>query len=167
VIYIGSLTKVLGSNFRLGYIVSTPDFLHCAIKLKTLIDFSGDVLIEEIIALLMQSGEFSRFIMKANKLYGHRCNYATDLISTELSHLVEFTKPQGGMALWLKFNESFQLANIINKAAALRLQFSGRVYRKGIDLAYDAIRFGFASVDEREIDFAVDVLKKITFAKHT
>ncbi|QTE38828.1 PLP-dependent aminotransferase family protein [Mucilaginibacter gossypii] len=165
VIYIGSLTKVLGSNFRIGYIISTPDFLHSAIKLKILIDLRGDVLMEEIIASLMQSGEFSRFIMKANKLYSHRCNYAADLIGCELSHLVEFTKPQGGMALWLKFKENYQLANIINRAPALGLQFSGKAHFKDQGLSYDAIRFGFASVDEKEINFAVDILKKFTLTK--
>jgi len=162
VIYIGSLTKVLGSNFRLGYMISTPDFLHSAIKLKTLIDLRGDVLMEEIIASLMQSGEFSRFIMKANKLYEHRCNYASNLLTSELNHLIEFKKPQGGMALWLKFNENYQLSKIINKAVALGLQLTGSTYFKGENLTYDAIRFGFASVNEQELEFAVDVLKKIT-----
>jgi GntR family transcriptional regulator / MocR family aminotransferase len=162
VIYIGSLTKVLGDNFRLGYMISTTDFLSSAIKLKTLIDLRGDVLIEEIIASLMQSGEFSRFIMKANKLYRHRCNYAANLITTELGHLVDFNKPQGGMALWLKFNKTYQLAHIISKSAALGLQFTGRAYFKSNDLPYDAIRFGFAAVNEQELEFAVDILKKIT-----
>jgi len=163
VIYIGSLTKVLGPDFRLGYLISTPDFLSSAIRLKTLIDLRGDVLMEEIIASLMQSGEFSRFIMKANKLYRHRCDYAADLITNELGHLVDFNKPQGGMALWLKFNEQYPLAHIIKKSAALGLQFTGRAYFKSSDLPYDAIRFGFAAVNEQEIEFAVDILKKITF----
>ncbi|HEY4324642.1 MAG TPA: PLP-dependent aminotransferase family protein [Mucilaginibacter sp.] len=165
VIYIGSLTKTLASNFRLGYMISTPDFLESAIKLKTLIDLRGDVLMEDIIASLMQSGEFSRFIMKANKLYGHRCNYASNLISNELGHLVDFRKPEGGMALWLKFKDNYQLGDIIHKARALGLQFSGKAYFKSEALKYDAIRFGFASVNEQELEFAVDVLKKITLAK--
>lgn len=165
VIYIGSLTKVLGSNFRFGYMISTPDFLHSAIKLKMLIDIRGDALMEGTIASLMQSGEFSRFIMKANKLYRYRCDYASNLISKELSHLVEFKKPTGGMALWLKFNENYQLANIIKKAAALKLQLVGMPYFKGKDLIYDGIRFGFASLKEQELEFAVDILKKITLAK--
>jgi GntR family transcriptional regulator/MocR family aminotransferase len=165
VIYIGSLTKVLGSNFRLGYMISTPDFLRGAFKLKMLIDLKGDALMEDTIASLMESGEFSRFIMKANKLYGSRCNYASNLIKNELSHLVEFTKPQGGMALWLKFNEKYELAHVINKAAGLGLQLTARPYLKGKDLTYDAIRFGFASVDEQEMEFAVDVLRKVTFGK--
>ena len=162
VIYIGSLTKVLGADFRLGYMISTTDFLSSAIKFKMLIDLRGDVLMEQIIASLMQSGEFSRFIMKANKLYRHRCNYAANLITNELGHLVDFNKPQGGMALWLKFNEKYQLAHIINKSAALGLQFTGRAYFKSNDLPYDAIRFGFAALNEQELEFAVDILKKIT-----
>ena len=162
VIYIGSLTKVLGSNFRLGYMISTPEFLQSAIKLKMLIDLRGDAMMEGTIASLMQSGEFSRFIMKANKLYGYRCNYASNLISNELSHLVEFKKPQGGMALWLKFKEDYQLANIVNKASTLGLQLIGMPYFKGNDLPHDAVRFGFASLTEDELEFAVDVLKKIT-----
>lgn len=165
VIYIGSLTKVLGSNFRLGYMISTPAFLHSAVKLKMLIDLRGDALMEGTIASLMESGEFSRFIMKANKLYGYRCNHASNLINNELSHLVEFKKPQGGMALWLKFNENYQLANIINKASSLGLQLVGMPYFKGSDLTHDAIRFGFASLNEQELEFAVGILKKITFAK--
>ena len=165
VIYIGSLTKILGANFRLGYMISTPEFLHSAVKLKMLIDLRGDALMEDTIASLMESGEFSRFIMKANKLYGHRCNYASNLIGNELGYLVEFKKPQGGMALWLKFKENDQLAGVINKAAASGLQLIGMPYFKGKDLNYDAIRFGFASLNEKELEFAIEVLKKVTLAK--
>ncbi|WP_161964510.1 PLP-dependent aminotransferase family protein [Mucilaginibacter endophyticus] len=165
VIYIGSLTKVLGSNFRLGYMIATPGFLQSAVKLKMLIDLRSDALMEGTVASLMQSGEFSRFIMKANKLYGYRCDYASNLITNELGHLVEFKKPQGGMALWLKFNENYPLSGIINKASASGLQLVGVPYLKGKDLAYDAIRFGFASLNEHELEFAVEVLKKITPSK--
>lgn len=83
----------------------------------------------------------------------------------ELGHLVAFKKPQGGMALWLTFNENYQLADIINKVRTLGLQLVGMPYFKGSDLTHDAIRFGFASLNEQELAFAVDVLKKITFAK--
>jgi GntR family transcriptional regulator/MocR family aminotransferase len=165
VIYIGSLTKVLGANFRLGYMIATPDFLHSAVKLKMLIDIRGDGLMEGTIASLMQSGEFSRFIMKANKLYSYRCNYASNLISSELSHVVEFTKPQGGMALWLKFKEADQLIGIIHKASTLGLRLIGMPYLKSKYLTNDGFRFGFASLNEQELEFAVEVLKKITVAK--
>jgi GntR family transcriptional regulator/MocR family aminotransferase len=165
VIYIGSLTKVLGSNFRLGYMIATPAFLRSALKLKMLIDLRGDAMIEGTIASLMQSGEFSRFIMKANKLYSSRCNYAAGLIGSELSHLVEFKKPQGGMALWLKFKEDDKMTGIIHKAAASGLRLIGMPYLKSEYVTNDAFRFGFASLNEQELEFAVDVLKKLAAAR--
>ncbi|WP_222103970.1 aminotransferase-like domain-containing protein [Mucilaginibacter corticis] len=120
---------------------------------------------EGTIASLMQSGEFSRFIMKANKFYGHRSNYAADLVSTELGHLVEFTKPQGGMALWLKFKEQDRVAGILHRASASGLRLIGLPYLKNDYLANDAFRFGFASLNEQDLEFAVEVLKKVSLAK--
>jgi len=162
IIYIGSLTKVLGANFRLGYMISTPDFLYNALKLKSLIDLRGDAMMEGAVASLMQSGEFSRFIKKANKLYGFRCEYASGMIRDELAEVINFTKPQGGMALWLKFGQDYPLADILNKASSFGLQLVGSAYYQGNDKKHNAIRFGFASIDEHDITFAVDILKKIT-----
>lgn len=162
VVYIGSLTKVLGANFRLGYMISTAGFLHSAIKLKSLIDLRGDALMETAVASLIQSGEFSRFIKKANKLYGYRCDYASDLIRNELGEVIAFIKPQGGMALWLKFKEEYPLSNILHKASSLGLQLAGSAYYQGKDKKHNAIRFGFASISEQEITYAVDILKKVT-----
>jgi GntR family transcriptional regulator/MocR family aminotransferase len=145
--------------------IATPAFLRSALKLKMLIDLRGDAMIEGTIASLMQSGEFSRFIMKANKLYSSRCNYAAGLIGSELSHLVEFKKPQGGMALWLKFKEDDKMTGIIHKAAASGLRLIGMPYLKSEYVTNDAFRFGFASLNEQELEFAVDVLKKLAAAR--
>jgi len=162
VIYIGSLTKVLGAPFRLGYMISTADFLRSAMKFKSLIDLRSDVLMEGAIASLMRSGEFSRHIKKANKLYGFRCDYSADLIQSELSEMIEFTKPQGGMALWLRFKKEFPVSQVISKASSMGLQLLGSSYAKGKEGKHNGIRFGFASVNEADIDFAVEVLKKIS-----
>lgn len=164
VIYIGSLTKVLGANFRLGYMISTTDFLFNALKLKSLMDIRGDALMEGSVASLMQSGEFSRFIKKANQLYSSRCDAAAELIRNELGEVVDFTKPQGGMALWLKFKAAYPLGEVIKKASSLGLQLAGSSYHQGTDSKHNALRFGFASLNEDELGFAVGVLKKITRA---
>lgn len=162
IIYIGSLTKVLGANFRLGYMIATTDFLYNALKLKSLIDLRGDALMEGTVASLIQSGEFSRFIKRANKLYGYRCEYASELIDSELSDVVTFNKPSGGMALWLKFKDDFPLSNVLNKTLSLGLQLTGSAYYQGKDIKHNAIRFGFASISEQEIVYAVNILKKVT-----
>ncbi|MBB5619429.1 DNA-binding transcriptional MocR family regulator [Pedobacter cryoconitis] len=76
--------------------------------------------------------------------------------------MIEFTKPQGGMALWLRFKKEFPVSQVINKASSMGLQLLGSSYSRGKELKHNGIRFGFASVNESDIDFAVEVLKKIS-----
>jgi GntR family transcriptional regulator/MocR family aminotransferase len=161
VIYIGSLTKVLGANFRLGYMVSSPRFLQSAIRFKSLFDLRSDALMEGTVSHLIQNGEFSRFINKANKLYALRCNYAAELITSRLGDFVEFDKPQGGMALWLRFSPELPLREIISRASSNGLQLAGSAYYGANGKNMNAIRFGFASVNENEMEFAVDLIRKI------
>jgi GntR family transcriptional regulator/MocR family aminotransferase len=161
VIYIGSLTKVLGANFRLGYMVSSQHFLNSAIRFKSLFDLRSDALMEGTVSHLIQNGEFSRFINKANKLYALRCNFAADLITAKLADFLEFNKPQGGMALWLKFRPEFSLKEIISRASSSGLQLAGSAYYGANSKNINAIRFGFASVNENEMEFAVDLIRKI------
>ena len=69
------------------------------------------------------------------------------------------------MALWLNFKESDRLAGVIHKANTFGLRLIGMPYFKNESLKQDAFRFGFASLNEQELEFAVEILKKITFTK--
>ncbi|WP_418123811.1 PLP-dependent aminotransferase family protein [Chryseobacterium sp. PTM-20240506] len=160
VIYIGSLTKVLGTPFRLGYMVATADFLEAARKLRKLIDIRGDAIIEEAAAGLINNGDLARHIQRSNRLYAQRCDLVSELISKELTDVVTFTKPTGGMALWLKFNSEFKLSDILKKAHKDGLVVSGTVYCTGKNAQLNACRFGFASLNENQLTEAVELLKK-------
>lgn len=160
IIYIGSLTKVLGTPFRLGYMVATIDFLEAARKLRRLIDIRGDAIIEEAAAGLINNGDLTRHIQRSNRLYGQRCDIASELISKELTDVVTFIKPTGGMALWLQFNPEFKLLDIIKKAHKDGVTISGSVYCMGENAHLNGCRFGFASLNEKQLTEAVEVLKK-------
>ncbi|GAA4802294.1 PLP-dependent aminotransferase family protein [Olivibacter ginsenosidimutans] len=158
IIYIGSLTKVLGTPFRLGYLIATEKFVQEAAKWKTLIDLRGDVLLEHVVAHLIQRGELKRLIQKANKLYRQRCYFLADLMRTQLNENIEFKRPNGGMALWLKFQTDFPLGKVIKKTASLGLKITGSVYSLEKGASYNAFRFGFASLHEEEMEKAVHLL---------
>ncbi|MBK1896649.1 aminotransferase-like domain-containing protein [Chryseobacterium paridis] len=160
IIYIGSLTKVLGTPFRLGYMVATTDFLDAARKLRRLIDIRGDAIIEEAAAGLINNGDLTRHIQRSNRLYAQRCDMASELISKELTDVVNFTKPTGGMALWLTFNPEFKLYDILKKAHKDGIVLSGTVYCTGKNAHLNSCRFGFASLNEKQLIEVIEVLKK-------
>ncbi|WP_264538151.1 PLP-dependent aminotransferase family protein [Flavobacterium sp. N1736] len=160
IIYIGSLTKVLGSPFRLGYMIAASDFLQAAARMRTLIDLRGDFIMEETISGMIANGDLARHIQKTNKLYSQRCDFLSDQVRTELGDMVDFTKPTGGMALWLKFKPEYDLSKIIKKANLKGLSIKGSAYCNGKDAHFNAFRFGFASLNELELAEAVSIIKK-------
>ncbi|WP_431244451.1 PLP-dependent aminotransferase family protein [Flavobacterium sp. P21] len=159
VIYIGSLSKVLGSSFRIGYMIATSDFLESARRLRILIDLQGNTIFENAIASFIENGDLSRHIQKTNRIYAHRCTVLSDLIRNELAEVVSFTKPSGGMALWLEFKPEYDVSKIINKANMKGLILQGIPYYQDTDSKINAFRFGFASVNEQKLVHAVQILK--------
>lgn len=159
IIYIGSVTKVLGTPFRLGYLVASAGFVQAASNHRALIDLRGDIVLERIVAGLIQQGELTRLIQKGNKLYKKRCQYAADALRQQLGDWVDFTEPSGGMALWLRFADDFLLQPALQKAAAKGLHIMGQSQwlAKG-RTPINAFRFGFASLAEQELDRAVEIL---------
>lgn len=158
ILYIGSYTKLLGPSFRIGYLAAGKPIIEQAIRYKKLIDIRGDFMMESALAALIDAGELDRHINRSKKIYAERLELAAALIGNSLSHAVTFTKPQGGMALWLRFDKHYPLAGILFKAAAKNLHLNGTAYFEGHNNNYNSLRFGFASLNEQQLQQAIDIL---------
>jgi len=115
-------------------------------------------MMEYAIAGLIDSGEIYRHIKRSRKLYNERCEYAFDLLKIHLSQIADFQKPQGGMAIWLKFRQEFPLKAILEEAVNHGIHFNGSAYYDGIDSSLNGFRFGFASLGKENILKAIITL---------
>lgn len=160
VIYIGSLTKSLSSAVRLGYMIAPENFISEALKIRRLIDIRGDGLLEESIAVLFNNGEIQKHLKKSLKLYHQRRDLFCHLLQNELGDAVSFNKPAGGMALWARFNKKHPLSAVAARASAMGLYMSdGNFYNSGT-IQYNALRMGFASLNEKEMQEIIMIIKK-------
>ena len=161
VIYIGSLTKSLGLSIRIGFMIAPGNFITAAAKLRRLMDLRGDNLSEQALANLLADGTIERHLKKSNKIYKERRDLLCRLLTEQLGNAVQFTVPTGGMAIWLRFSRKVSLKKVAAKAAVLGLQMSnGEQYSYGT-APQNALRFGFASLNNKEIVAAVGVLERI------
>jgi len=160
VIYIGSITKLFASNFKLGYMIAPADLIAKAAALRRLIDIRGDNLMEEAFAALFKNGEMQRHIKKSVKLYHERRDLFFDLLQNELGDHIYIDKPSGGMAFWARFNKRLLLPRIAKQASAMGLYMSdGSFYN--VNHNYNALRIGFASLAEYEMKEITAILKKL------
>jgi GntR family transcriptional regulator/MocR family aminotransferase len=160
VIYIGSLTKSLSTAIRVGYMVAPENFIRAVVPLRVTVDIRGDALIEASLAELFAQGDIQRHLKKSVKLYHERRDMLCALLQKELGDLVSFQQPSGGMALWTKFHPDYPLPAIAARASAQGLFMSdGSTYSNSTHNE-NAMRFGFAGLNAKEMEEIVQILKQ-------
>jgi GntR family transcriptional regulator/MocR family aminotransferase len=158
VIYVGTLTKTLAPAIRIGFIVAPENFIEAASELRRWIDRQGDTLLEVALAELYKNGTMTRHIKKAVKLYRERRDFFCDLLKEKLGHKLSFKVPDGGMSVWTKFH--VDLKRVSDLAATKGLAMSdGKIYN-GPTVSYNSARLGFASLNFKEQEKAIEILTK-------
>jgi GntR family transcriptional regulator / MocR family aminotransferase len=157
VIYLGSFTKRIAPTFRVGYIVAKREIIEELAKYRRIMDRQGDTILELVLADMLADGTLKRYTAKSLKTYRERRDFACELLKNELGNIINFKIPDGGMAIWTKFDKQFPLTELSKKVAKKGLYLSdGSAYG---DL--NACRMGFASMNLKEIEEAVGVLKSV------
>lgn len=160
VIYIGSVTKVMTPSLRIGFMVAPENFIKQAVYLRRLIDLRGDNLMEAAMATLIRNGDIGRHIKKSNKIYHQRRDMLCSLLDQHLPGIIDYQKPAGGMAIWARFNPKYPLPAIAARASEMGLFMNdGTSYVTG-KTNYNALRIGFASLNEKEMQEMVNILVK-------
>ena len=86
-------------------------------------------------------------------------------MKSELSDMLSFDKPAGGLAVWVKFREKFSVPEVANAVSAFGLYMSnGSFYNTG-STNHNALRMGFASLNGKEMEEVTGILKKYMQAK--
>lgn len=159
VIYIGSFSKIFAPAIRIGYVVSSRRIIDELSKIRGIIDRQGDPVMEHVLALAIESGELQRHLKKTLKIYLLRRNLICRLLTEKLGDHIKFKVPEGGMAVWVKLRDGLK-----PDAGSLVVE----CLKKGLYLNVNhefinnlnAMRLGFASIDEEEINTAIDILAK-------
>lgn len=153
IIYIGSFSKILVPAVRMGYMYASESIIKACGDLRMLIDKLGDPIMERALADLIEANEIDRYLKKAINQYKLRRNLFCKLMSEGLNKTVEFDIPEGGMAVWVKFN-GIKIRDLIDEANKLNLSLKIDAYPQ----TANACRLGFASMNEKEIVVNTELL---------
>lgn len=161
VVYVGSLTKSVAPAFRVGYVVAPAMLIDELARLRRIIDRQGDPMLEFAIGQLFKTGDLKRHFRKALRTYQVRRDRFCDLLTTGLGHVVEFAKPDGGMAVWTRFDAGMDMEKLAAQAGQAGLFLSSGVSHNPVGQRLNGTRLGFASSTESELEQSVTILKSV------
>ena len=156
-VYIGTLSKLIAPAVRIGYVVSSPDFVSKVGKLRKIIDMQGDTIMEQSILDLMTSGDMRRHQKKMLNYYRSKRDFFSNLIDNYLKDKVTYQVPDGGLAFWLnpiKTTDLFQLKKIVN--TKLISFYTPDRFSYNDDII--GLRLGYASLSEANLEKGMQIL---------
>lgn len=152
IIYIGSFSKILDSSLRLGFMVAPENFITQSVAYRKLIDGGGDGYMQNALAVLIEEGGLKRHLKKTKKVYHQRRDFLDCLLSEKLADFITYTLPLGGMAIWIKLSRAYAVKKLLQHK---------ELHISRVDVAQNAFRFGFASMNKQELQTAVLKLEAI------
>ncbi|HMS68854.1 MAG TPA: aminotransferase class I/II-fold pyridoxal phosphate-dependent enzyme, partial [Saprospiraceae bacterium] len=126
-------------------------------KFRRLVDRQGDPLMELAITELLKDGTIQRYLRKNRKIYMNRRDHFCNLMHDQLGDHISFVKPEGGMSVWTKFNKVKDFQQLISSCSYIDLYI--QEVHTIHNLPVNALRLGFASSDENELNKSVSKLK--------
>jgi len=109
VIYVNSLSHLLASSTRIGFVVAHRTVIDRLAKVRLRADWQGDQALECALAKFLKEGRILRHLQRVGRIYRRRreatIRQIRELFPTELSLL----GPRGGFSLWIRTVPSVDL----------------------------------------------------------
>jgi GntR family transcriptional regulator / MocR family aminotransferase len=159
VVYIGTLSKTVAAGIRTGYVIAPPNLILEMCRIRQLIDTQGDAIMELALSELFNDGTIRRHMKKALNEYHRRRDFVCEQFTSELSDVIEFKIPDGGLALWAKFDQSVPLPALSQKMKEKGIIISNGLIHDNSSLRRNCTRIGFGWMNEKEAGKAISILK--------
>jgi 2-aminoadipate transaminase len=117
VLYLGTMSKLMCPGLRIGWIATkNKEMLNKLVLAKQPTDLCSSTLAQYLAAKYMEQGTFYEHIEEIKELYKRKRDLMIKTMEEEFPENVSFTRPEGGMFLWVTFPEGVDCRELMAKA---------------------------------------------------
>ncbi|HJV47329.1 MAG TPA: PLP-dependent aminotransferase family protein [Bacillota bacterium] len=146
VLYISSLSKSVASGLRIGWIVGPDRIIDRLADAKQLIDFGHSSIPQWIASEFLRSELFSDHLKKVKQSLVEKRDLTIEALENELSNLVTFSIPQGGIHLWCRLKKNIKEYHLLEESLRNGVAFTpGSLF--GSEKGFLRLTFGRVETD--------------------
>jgi 2-aminoadipate transaminase len=165
VIYMGSFSKVLTPGIRLGYVVAPLPLVRRLELAKQAADLHTSQLTQMVVHEVIKDGFLDRHIPQIRTLYGDQCQCMLDAMDQHFPASVTWTKPEGGMFIWVTLPKHINAMALLDEAIAAKVAFVPGSPFYANEPETNTLRLSFVTVSPERIRTGIEILGKLIAAK--
>ena len=161
VIYMGSFSKVLTPGIRLGYVCAPLPLVRRLELAKQAADLHTAQLTQMVVHEVVKDGFLDQHIPTIRKLYGDQCQVMLDAMAEHFPASVSWTRPEGGMFIWVTLPKSIDAMKLLDQSLAARVAFVPGAPFYANEPATNTLRLSFVTVPPERIREGIAILGKL------
>jgi len=123
VIYLSTFSKTLAPGIRLAWVVAPKEVIHKLVLAKQGTDLHTSTFNQIVAYEVGRHGFIDRHVVSINKVYKERRDTMLDALEEFMPSGVTWTRPQGGLFLWVKLPEHVNTAEMLPKAVEKKVAY--------------------------------------------
>ncbi|NYT01475.1 MAG: PLP-dependent aminotransferase family protein [Methanosarcinales archaeon] len=150
-ILLGSFSKVMSPGMRLGWISACPEVMEKLVIAKQASDLHTNYLSQRIAHQYLVDNDVNRHIELIRAEYGRQRETMVRMIEETFPPGVRYTRPEGGMFLWITLPEKLSSLELFNRAIKNNVAFvpGQAFYANGG--GENTMRLNFSNSDDERI----------------
>ena len=160
-ILLGSFSKIVVPGFRIGWIVAPDAVYEKLLIAKQASDLHTCHFTQYIIYQYLQKHSIDSHVKKVIQIYGEQCQCMMESIDAYFPDNVKYTKPEGGMFLWVTLPAGMSAMDLFGLAVKEKVAFVPGDPFYVNQKESNTLRLNFSSVDNEIIKTGIQRLGQV------
>ena len=161
VIHLGSFSKIFAPGFRLGWAIAHPEILDKIYVCKQSLDLCPPIFDQYVAAEFLESGRLDENLVKSISLYKGKRDLLLGLLERHMPDGVRWTRPEGGLFLFLTLPEGFEAVKFYDKALDAGVAYVAGEFFHPDGNGKNTMRLNFSFMSEDRIAEGVKLLAEL------
>lgn len=151
-VLLGSFSKVVSPGMRLGWIVADENIMKHLITAKQASDLHSNFLTQMIVHRYLTNNDVEQHLESIKRMYKEQRDCMVDMIKKHFPNDVQYTKPEGGMFLWVTLPDGMSSLELFETALKENVAFVPGEAFYADDPELNTLRLNFSNSDKNKIE---------------
>ena len=152
VLYSSSFSKILSAGMRVGYMCGPEPVIQKMVVAKQSEDVHTNLFFQMLTYRFMTECDLDSHIAGIRKLYRDKCNLMLETLDRVMPECVTYTRPEGGLFLWLTLPEKINMPDFVKKALEYKVAVvPGSTFLCDTNDTINAVRLNYSTPSDEAI----------------